>query len=51
MEKAHKYGIYPNKKQKEIIAETFGCCRFVYNKYLTKRMEMYEQKKEYKDRV
>lgn len=30
VEKAYKYRIYPNKKQKEIIAKTFGCCRFIY---------------------
>ena len=46
MEKAYKYRIYPNKKQKEIIAKTFGCCRFVYNKYLAKRIEMYKQNQE-----
>ncbi len=46
MEKAYKYRIYPNKKQKEILARTFGCCRFVYNHYLAKRMELYEQNKE-----
>lgn len=46
MEKAYKYRIYPNKKQKEIIAKTFGCCRFVYNKYLAKRIETYEKNKE-----
>ena len=46
MEKAYKYRIYPNKRQREIIAKTFGCCRFVYNKYLTKRIELYEQNKE-----
>lgn len=46
MEKAYKYRIYPNKKQKEIIAKTFGCCRFVYNKYLAKRIEIYEKDKE-----
>ena len=46
MEKAYRYRIYPNKKQKEIIAKTFGCCRFIYNKYLAKRIEMYEQNKE-----
>ena len=45
MEKAYKYRIYPNKKQKEIIAKTFGCCRFVYNTYLAKRIEMYENEK------
>ncbi|WP_202400608.1 helix-turn-helix domain-containing protein, partial [Clostridioides difficile] len=26
--------MYPNKKQQELINKTFGCCRFVYNKYL-----------------
>ena len=46
MEKAYKYRIYPNKKQKEIIAKTFGSCRFVYNKYLAKRIEIYEKNKE-----
>lgn len=46
MEKAYKYRIYPNKKQRELIAKTFGCCRFVYNKYLAKRIEIYEQNKE-----
>lgn len=46
MEKSYRYRIYPNKKQKELIAKTFGCCRFVYNTYLAKRIEMYEQNKE-----
>lgn len=46
MEKAYKYRIYPNKKQKEIIAKTFGCCRFVYNTYLAKRIKTYEESKE-----
>ena len=31
MFKAYKYRIYPNNMQKEIIAKTFGCARFVYN--------------------
>ena len=46
MEKTYKYRIYPNKKQKEIITKTFGCCRFVYNKYFVKRVEMYKENKE-----
>ena len=46
MEKAYRYRIYPNKKQQEIIAKTFGCCRFVYNRYLVKRIDMYERNKE-----
>ena len=44
-EKSYKYRIYPNKKQKEIIAKTFGCSRFVYNWYLAKRIETYEKDK------
>lgn len=46
MEKAYKYRIYPNKKQKEIITKTFGSCRFVYNTYLAKRIKVYEESKE-----
>ncbi len=42
MEKAYKYRIYPNKKQQELIHKTFGCIRFVYNYYLNKRKEVYE---------
>lgn len=45
MEKAFKYRIYPNKKQKELIQKTFGCTRFIYNYYLNKRKEMYENDK------
>ncbi|HIE0520606.1 TPA: helix-turn-helix domain-containing protein, partial [Clostridioides difficile] len=37
VEKAYKFRMYPNKKQQELIKKTFGCCRFVYNKYLAKR--------------
>ena len=43
MEKAYKYRIYPNKRQKELITQTFGCCRFIYNRYLAKRIELYER--------
>ena len=43
MEKAYKYRIYPNKRQKELLAKTFGCCRFVYNHFLNKRIETYQE--------
>ena len=46
MEKAYKYRIYPNKQQKELIAKTFGCTRYVFNTYLAKRIKLYEEKKE-----
>ena len=42
MEKAYKYRIYPNKWQKELLAKTFGCCRFVYNHYLEKKIITYK---------
>lgn len=42
MEKAYKYRIYPNKRQRELLAKTFGCCRFVYNHFLNKRIETYQ---------
>jgi len=46
MERAYKFRIYPNKKQQEIIQKTFGCCRFVYNHYLAKRIELYKTEKQ-----
>ena len=46
MLKGYKYRIYPNKQQEEQIQKTFGCCRFVYNTYLAKRIELYEKNKE-----
>lgn len=46
MEKAYKYRIYPNKRQRELLAKTFGCCRFVYNYYLDLRIKLYKESKE-----
>lgn len=43
--KAYKFRIYPNKKQEILINKTFGCSRFVYNKYLSKKIEFYENNK------
>jgi len=34
--------MYPNKKQQELINKTIGCCRFVYNYYLNKKIELYK---------
>ena len=45
MIKAYKYRIYPNKEQEELLARTFGCCRFVYNQTLACRKEKYEKEK------
>lgn len=43
MEKAYRYRIYPNEEQKNFISRTFGCCRFVYNYYLDKRVLEYQE--------
>jgi len=42
MLRAYRYRLYPNKKQRELIHKTIGCCRFVYNYYLNKRIEIYQ---------
>lgn len=41
-EKAYKFRLYPNKEQKELLAKTFGCCRYVYNHYLNERITEYK---------
>ena len=43
MEYSYKFRIYPNAEQAQQIQRTFGCCRFVWNYYLAKRQETYEQ--------
>lgn len=45
MEKTYKFRIYPNKQQEILIQKTFGSCRFVFNHYLAKRIEMYKNDK------
>ena len=48
---AIKIRIYPNKEQKEFLSKNFGCCRFVYNKMLEERKEIYHLYKEDKDKL
>jgi len=40
---AYKYRIYPTKTDKILLAKHFGCCRFLYNYFLTYRKEEYEK--------
>ncbi len=44
--KAYKFRLYPTEEQAMVIRKTFGCVRFVYNKMLTERKEMYENLKD-----
>lgn len=46
MEYSYKFRIYPNIKQENLIQRTFGCCRFVYNRFLSIRKTAYEERKE-----
>lgn len=43
MHKAFKFRIYPTKEQATLINKTIGCSRFVFNHFLTKWNEAYEQ--------
>ena len=36
MYRAYKFRLYPNKDQKTLINQTFGCNRMIYNYYLAK---------------
>ncbi|MBD3227087.1 MAG: IS200/IS605 family element transposase accessory protein TnpB [Candidatus Lokiarchaeota archaeon] len=45
MNKAIKVRLYPNQAQKEMLNKTFGCCRFIYNKMLEERINIYEELK------
>lgn len=37
MQKGVKFRAYPNKQQQNLINQTFGCCRLIYNKGLVMR--------------
>jgi putative transposase len=42
LNKAYRFKIYPNEKQKIQINKTFGCVRFVYNYFLNERKNVYK---------
>lgn len=42
MYKGIKFRAYPNKSQKNLINQTFGCCRLIYNKGLAMRSDSYK---------
>lgn len=43
MVRAYKFRLYPNKEQENQILRTFGCCRFVFNHYLDRRINTYKE--------
>ena len=42
MKKGNKFRIYPSREQQNLINQTLGCCRLIYNKGLSLRNEAYE---------
>lgn len=46
MEYSYKFRIYPTPLQENLIQRTFGCCRFVWNRFLAVRKDAYEERKE-----
>jgi len=42
MKAAYKYRFYPDKQQEALLAQSFGCVRFVWNKVLGYRNEQFE---------
>lgn len=46
MKRAYKYRFYPTNEQAELLAQTFGCVRFVYNSILRWRTDAFYQRQE-----
>lgn len=46
MKRAYKYRFYPTPDQVELLAQTFGCVRFVYNSILRWRTDAYYERQE-----
>jgi putative transposase len=43
MNKAIKYRLYPTVKQINMFANTFGCCRKIYNLMLSDKIDYYKE--------
>lgn len=43
MEYSYKFRIYPTFTQETLIQRTFGCCRFVFNHFLSERIAKYKK--------
>ncbi|WP_059103666.1 IS200/IS605 family element RNA-guided endonuclease TnpB [Shouchella shacheensis] len=41
--KAYRFRLYPNKAQEIVIAKTIGCCRFVFNRFLSRWKKTYKE--------
>ena len=43
MNRAYVFRLYPNAEQRVMLAKTFGCVRFIYNKMLQDRIDYYKK--------
>ena len=43
--RAYKYRLYPSKQQEVLLAKHFGCCRFIYNYALDKKVKAFQKDK------
>ena len=43
MQKGYMGRLYPTKEQQNILKQTFGACRYVYNYYLAERIRAYKE--------
>lgn len=41
--KAYRFRLYPSAAQEQLLAKTFGCCRFIYNKMLSDKIGEYKK--------
>jgi len=51
MLKAFKYRLYPNKEQEIQLSKNFGSCRFIYNQFLAKKIELYKTDKTFLSKI
>jgi putative transposase len=42
VQRAYKYRLYPNNAQKTLFAKHFGCCRWIYNWALNRKIQTYQ---------
>lgn len=43
MEYSYRFRIYPTREQENLMQQTFGCCRYVYNHFLAERITTYRE--------
>jgi putative transposase len=46
IKRTYRFRVYPNKEQRRELAQTFGCCRWVYNWALEKKKTAYHREEE-----